>query len=29
MLKSLQARILAFVIVLLAGAVFAVGLLSY
>ncbi len=29
MLKSLQARILAFVIALLAGAVFAVGLLSY
>ncbi len=29
MLKSLQARILAFVVVLLAGAVLAVGLLSY
>ena len=29
MLKSLQARLLAFVVVLLAGAVFAVGVLSY
>ena len=29
MLKSLQARILAFVVVLISGAVFAVGVLSY